>query len=117
MDKGFYKLIRYAYGADLSCYLWAGQICFDLYRASEPFKALMVFYDILESMMSPEGFDSITDFDIETAQSSIAYRRASNGATPGSVISTSLRSSLEGYSSLQEYTDFVQGIIIITRSL
>ena len=56
----------------------------------------MEFYAILEKLLNPTEFDQLcTPFDIETAQSSIAYRWVSERSTSGSVIATSLRTSLQ----------------------
>ncbi|KAJ2992542.1 hypothetical protein HDV02_002994 [Globomyces sp. JEL0801] len=107
--------LGYAYGASLNCYIWAGQISFDLYRASEPQKALNVFYDILSSMSTPEGFSKLcNEFDIKTSQCSIAYRWVSHGSTADTLIATSLRSSLQGYANLDDYTDFIEDLYKVT---
>lgn len=107
----------FAYGASLNCYLWSGQISFDLYRSSEPQKALTVFYNILKELLTTGGYEKFcSDVEIETAQSSIAYRWASNGATAGSTISTCLRSSLHGFQDLAEYSLFIRNLYTVTRA-
>jgi Zn-dependent M16 (insulinase) family peptidase len=86
----------YAYGAFLSCYLWTGQISLEIYRSSEPVKALIIFYELLEELCTTRGFEKYcSDYEIETAQASVAYRWASDSATACSLISTALRSSLQ----------------------
>jgi hypothetical protein len=63
--------------------------------ASEPVKGLAAFHDILKSMEKEEVFDKLcSDFEIETARASIAYRLVSERATSAGLITTSLRSSL-----------------------
>ena len=91
-------------------YLWHGQLAFELYRASEPAKGLQAFYDIIKKIIDPNQFDQLcSPFDIETAQSSIAYRWVSERSTAGALISTSLRSSLW-------VSDINLGIPIIRRT-
>ncbi|KAJ3335283.1 hypothetical protein HDU91_002256, partial [Kappamyces sp. JEL0680] len=105
----------YAYGASLNCYLWSGQMAFDLYRTSEPQKATKVFYDIIQRLDTDEGFDELcSPFEIETAQSSLAYRWVSNGATASSLLATCLRSSLQGFAHVDEYLDFIQDLYKVT---
>lgn len=106
----------YAYGASLNCYLWAGQLSFDLYRASEPQKALAVLYEILKDLYTTEGFDRLcSQFEIETASASIAYRWASAGSTASSLISTCLKSSLQGFKGLSDYTGFISELYKVTK--
>jgi Zn-dependent M16 (insulinase) family peptidase len=112
-----YTAIRgqgYAYGAYINCYLWAGQLSFDLYRTSDPRMALLAFYDILREMKTEEGFlKYCTEFEIDTARASIAYRWASNGSTASSVISTALRTSLQGFENIQDHSEFIKELYLV----
>eukprot|EP00842_Homolaphlyctis_polyrhiza_P004732 jgi/Hompol1/525/HPOL_004175-RA len=105
----------FAYGVSLSVCLWIGQLSFDLYEASDPHKALIAFYRILESLCTKEGFaDMCSPFNIETARASVAYRWVSEGATAGGVISTALRASLQGFTSLEERRKYVERLYQVT---
>jgi Zn-dependent M16 (insulinase) family peptidase len=106
----------FAYGAYLNCFIWAGQLSFELYRSSEPKLALECFYDILRELDTPKGLEKYcSDYEIHTAQASIAYRWASYGSTPTSVISTALRTSLHGFKELKEHSLFIQDLYKVTR--
>ncbi|TPX40564.1 hypothetical protein SeMB42_g05945 [Synchytrium endobioticum] len=66
----------YAYGADLSLAIWN---------------------------VTPEGFDEIcSQFQIDTARAACAYRLCSAGATSASLISTTLRNAMRGYSDVEQ---------------
>jgi Zn-dependent M16 (insulinase) family peptidase len=100
----------------LNCYLWSGQLSFELYRSSEPKKALLLFHDLIRELGTDSGFDRIcTLFEIETAQASIAYRFASNQSTASTLISTCLRTSLQGYRDLDDYSSFISQLYKLTR--
>lgn len=115
--QGYYRLTRFAYGASITCYLWAGQLSFDLYRSSEPRLALMVFYKILEDLMTPEGIEKIcSDYEIQTAQAAVAYRWSSSGATASSLVYNALRYSLQGFKDLKEYSVFIKELYKVTRA-
>ena len=100
----------------MNCYLWSGQLSFELYRSSEPKKALLLFQDLIRELGTEEGFDRIcTMFEIETAQASIAYRFASNQSTASTLIGTCLRTSLQGYHDLEDYSSFILQLYKLTR--
>lgn len=85
----------YAYGAGLSAYLWHGQLSYDVSKSSEPKKALLAFYEIVKELQTDSGIDRLcTKFDIETAQSSVAYRWVSERSSNGALLATSLRAAL-----------------------
>ncbi|KAI8903628.1 Metalloenzyme, LuxS/M16 peptidase-like protein [Gorgonomyces haynaldii] len=85
-----------AYGASVNCALWSGTIGFNLYRATEPQKALGIFHDLVKEMQTREGLDRLfTQHDIEMAQSSLAYGWISQCSTSADLIATCLRSSLQ----------------------
>lgn len=63
--------------------------------ASEPVKGLAAFHDILRKMEKIDEFDKLcSDFEMETARASIAYRYVSERSTSAGMITTCLRSSL-----------------------
>lgn len=85
----------FAYGASFSLFTWHGQLSIEIYRSSEPLQALMAIHDIIKSLSETTQFDIIcSDFNIQTAQSSVAYNFVCQGSTPCSVLSTSLRNHL-----------------------
>ena len=98
-EGALYSAIRgqgYAYGAGLNLFLWTGQLCFELMDASEPYKGLLAFYDILEKLKTDDGFEDLcSDFEMETARASLAYRFVSERATSAGIISQALRSQLK----------------------
>ena len=99
----------------MNCYLWSGQLSFELYRSSEPKKALLFFHQFLEELGTQEGFDRIcTLFEVETAQASIAYRWASDQSTASTLISTALRTSLQGYKDIEDYSSFIEELYKVT---
>jgi Zn-dependent M16 (insulinase) family peptidase len=105
----------FAYGANMYCYLWAGQLSFELYQSSEPQKALQVFYDLLEKLGI--DFDVLcSDYEIETAQASVAYRWAADSSTACTIMSTALRSSLQGFTDLDDCFGFVNVMYQVKRS-
>jgi Zn-dependent M16 (insulinase) family peptidase len=107
----------YAYGAYLNCFIWAGQLSFELYRTSEPKLALQSFYHILEELGTEVGFSKIcSDYEIQTAQASIAYRWVSSGSTTSAIISTALRTTLQGFRNLKEHGEFVDQLYKVSRS-
>lgn len=113
-----YEKIRgkgYAYGVSIKVYTWYGQLSFELYRCSEPQKALSIFYDMLNDMKCMETFDKICSlFEIETAKSSVIFQWISQCSTPTLVISTALKSSIQGFQSLQEYYSFIDNLSTVT---
>jgi Zn-dependent M16 (insulinase) family peptidase len=102
-EGALYSSIRgqgYAYGAHLSIVLWTGQLCFELMDASDPVNGLLSFYSILDSLK--HDFSTIcSQYELETARASLAYRFVSERATGSGIISQSLRSALRG-------TDFLE---------
>ncbi|KAJ3268748.1 hypothetical protein HDV01_002321 [Terramyces sp. JEL0728] len=107
----------YAYGANVNAYLWSGQLSIDIYRSSEPSKALSVFHELVESISTDKGFDQVfTKFEIDTAQAGIAYRWASDGATASSLLSTALRASLRGYKDIKDYQSIIRELYQVTKS-
>lgn len=105
----------FAYGVSLSCYLWAGQLSFELYRSSEPEKGLAVFQSILQDLFTKDGFEKYCGkYPIETAKASVAYRWAANCSTSSSLISTTLRSSIQGFKNLDDYRGFVSDLDLVT---
>jgi Zn-dependent M16 (insulinase) family peptidase len=61
-----------SYGCSIGLSLWTGVLQLDIYRASEPRKALVVFYDILEYMGTKNGFNDLcSEFNIDTARSMV----------------------------------------------
>ena len=111
----------YAYGASLNVYLWLGQISLDVYDSTEPYKCLIAFYRILETIMlhlegnNQQEDDICNDFHLGTARASIAFKWVSECSTPGGVISTSLRSSLRGFKSLKEHQEYLRELYKVTR--
>lgn len=102
-EGALYSSIRgqgYAYGAHLSIALWTGQLCFELMDASDPVKGLLSFYSILESLQH-DFSKTCSEYELETARASLAYRFVSERATGCGIISQSLRSALRG-------TDFLE---------
>lgn len=96
----------YAYGANLSIVLWTGQLCFELMDASDPVNGLLSFYSILDSLQ--HDFSSIcSEYELETARASLAYRFVSERATGCGIISQSLRSELRGSDFLEVDTNLV----------
>ncbi|KAJ3254769.1 hypothetical protein HK103_006844 [Boothiomyces macroporosus] len=107
----------YAYGANVNCYLWAGQLSIDIYRSSEPSKALAVFHDLIKYISTDKGFEeTFTEFEIDTAQAGIAYRWASDGATASSLLSTALRASLRGYKDIKDYQSVIRELYQVTKA-
>lgn len=87
----------------MSISLWAGILQLGIYRSSEPRKALVVFYDILDYLATAKGFDEMcSDFNIDTARSMVAYNRCSAKSSASGNISSALRSSLRGNTPLDE---------------
>jgi Zn-dependent M16 (insulinase) family peptidase len=93
-----YAAIRgngYAYGTSLDLFHWTGQLVFDLQDSSEPQRALVCFYEILEKLGTDTGFNEICSlFHLESAKACVSFRIMSQVATAGNVIFSSLRSSL-----------------------
>jgi hypothetical protein len=54
-------------------------------------------------------------FDVETAQSSVAYRWVSERSTAGNCIATALRTTLWGFASLDEHAKYVERLYQVTR--
>jgi len=85
----------YAYDGSLCLYLWSGQLAFSLYDSSEPQKATMEFYQIIEEMNTEEGWAKIcSDFHIDTAKASVVYKNVSSKSTASGVIYSYLRGAL-----------------------
>ena len=85
----------YAYDGSLCLYLWSGQLAFSLYDSSEPQKATMEFYQIIEEMNTDEGWAKIcSDFHIDTAKASVVYKNVSSKSTASGVIYSYLRGAL-----------------------
>ncbi|KAI8826708.1 uncharacterized protein EV422DRAFT_511122 [Fimicolochytrium jonesii] len=93
----------YAYDASIHISLWTGQLSFELYESSEPHRALLEFYGILNKLQTDAGFEELcSDFHIETARASVAYKAASAKSTSGGLIVGALRSVLRGFKTLEE---------------
>ncbi|ORX60755.1 hypothetical protein BCR36DRAFT_272715 [Piromyces finnis] len=85
----------YAYDGSLCLYLWSGQLAFSLYDSSEPQKATMEFYQIIEEMNTDEGWAKIcSDFHIDTAKASVVYKNVSSKSTASGVTYSYLRGAL-----------------------
>ncbi|ORX81651.1 hypothetical protein BCR32DRAFT_261274 [Anaeromyces robustus] len=85
----------YAYDGSICLYLWSGQLTFSLYDSSEPQKATMEFYQIIEEMNTKEGWEKIcSDFHIDTAKASVVYKNVSSKSTASGVIYSYLRGAL-----------------------
>ncbi|TPX68367.1 hypothetical protein SpCBS45565_g03135 [Spizellomyces sp. 'palustris'] len=114
-----YTAIRgkgYAYDASVHISLWTGQLSFELYESSEPRRALLAFYSILTKLGTPVGFDEIcSQFNLETARASVAYKAASSRATSGGVVVSDLRAVLRGFKTLEEEEAFHQRLYAVTR--
>lgn len=92
-----------AYGCSIGVSLWTGVMQLDIYRSSEPRKALIVFYDIIEYMATTQGWDDLcSDFHVDTARSMVAYNRVVSKSTAGGNISSVLRCSLRGQSEADQ---------------
>jgi len=85
----------HAYDGSVCLYLWSGQLAFSLYDSSEPQKATMEFYQIIEEMNTEEGWKNIcSDFHIDTAKASVVYKNVSSKSTAAGVIYSYLRGAL-----------------------
>jgi Zn-dependent M16 (insulinase) family peptidase len=104
----------YAYDGSLCLYLWSGQLAFSLYDSSEPQKATMEFYQIIEEMNTEEGWAKIcSDFHIDTAKASVVYKNVSSKSTASGVIYSYLRGALRGFVDSGEdilYNKYVQEV-------
>ncbi|KAH6573969.1 hypothetical protein BASA62_002682 [Batrachochytrium salamandrivorans] len=115
-----YNAVRgpgFAYGVSLNVCLWIGQLSLDLYDASEPYKSVIAFYRILENLKTKTGFQEIcSQFNIETARASVAYRWVAEGSSPDSVVRTALRSSLRGFESLDQHRKYIEHLYTVTTA-
>lgn len=85
----------YAYDGSICLYLWNGQLAFSLYDSSEPQKATMEFYQIIEEMNTEDGWAKLcSDFHIDTAKASVVYKNVSSKSTASGVIYSYLRGAL-----------------------
>ncbi|TPX32519.1 hypothetical protein SmJEL517_g04347 [Synchytrium microbalum] len=106
----------HAYGADLSLAIWTGQLLYEVREASDPYKALLAFYAIIENLVTPKGFeDTCSQFQIDTARAACAYRLCSSRSTAASLISTSLRGAVRGYATLEEEEIEQQSLYKVTK--
>ncbi|KAL5032116.1 hypothetical protein BDV3_000710 [Batrachochytrium dendrobatidis] len=104
----------YAYGVSLSVCLWIGQLSLDLYDASEPHKSVMAFYRILNTLATKSGMEEIcSEFNIETARAAVAYRWVADCATADGVVQTALRSSLQGFESLEQHQKYIEHLYTV----
>ncbi|KAJ3342583.1 hypothetical protein HDU93_001971 [Gonapodya sp. JEL0774] len=105
----------HAYGASVSSYLWTGQLGIDIHDSQEPRKALLSFYNILEQLQTDEGWNNLcSDFDIETAKASVAYRLVAARSTADGVVSCALRAALRGHGTLEEEEKFQRTLYSVT---
>jgi Zn-dependent M16 (insulinase) family peptidase len=89
-----------SYGCGIYLSIWSGCLQFDVERASEPRKALIVFYDILEYINTPAGFaDLCSEFNIDTARSMVSYNKCAGKSTATGNIASVLRNGLRGMSA------------------
>jgi Zn-dependent M16 (insulinase) family peptidase len=96
-----YTAIRgkgYAYGASLSIALWTGQLIFEASESSEPMKCIDEWLNILR-----EWKGNYSDFELHTASCSVLYRLSAEISTPSGIMSQSLKASLLGYNSRDDY--------------
>jgi len=104
----------YAYDGSICLYLWSGQLTFSLYDSSEPQKATMEFYQIIEEMNTEEGWEKIcSDFHIDTAKASVVYKNVSSKSTASGVIYSYLRGALRGFVNSGEdklYNKYIQEV-------
>lgn len=107
----------YAYNTSLHLSLWAGQMSFEVYDSSEPFKSLLAFYDILEKLGASESdFESlVNDWEMDTARASVLYRLVANRSTAVGKVAQSLRAVVRGFESVQEDRTHEDAIGKVTR--
>ncbi|KXS18353.1 hypothetical protein M427DRAFT_132722 [Gonapodya prolifera JEL478] len=107
----------HAYGASVGSFLWTGQLGVDIHDSQEPRKALLSFYNIIEQLGTEEGWRNLcSEFDIETARASVAYRIVAARSTGDGVISEAMRAALRGYGTLEAEEAFQRSLYSVTAT-
>ncbi|KAJ1969347.1 hypothetical protein IWQ62_000684 [Dispira parvispora] len=100
----------YAYGCSLFSKDWVGQLQFTVYDAVAPFKALRLFWQIVQDLET-QWDTYINPFEFQTAKSTWSYHWASSRSTPPDLVHFCSLSTLRGFETPGDYERLVSSCL------